>query len=91
MLNCENYRQVQTDLLNYLKDKKDRKEATERYCQENNLILFQDFIFDDWQNTIVLRIIDDEIEGLHIHLVELPFKMELHRKLKEGKGNNNGR
>ena len=86
MINYERYREIQAELLEQIRDEKDTAATVERYCKENNLILYKDFIFDDWQNTIVLRLIDDEAAGVHIHLVELPFEMELHRKLKEGKG-----
>lgn len=86
MLSYEKYREIQTDLLQLLRDEEDKKKATERYCQENNLIIFEDFIFDDWKNTIVLRLIDDKIEGPHIHLVELPYEAEFMKKYKEGRG-----
>lgn len=91
MLNYEKYREIQTDLLQLLRCEEDKEKATERYCQENNLIIFEGFIFDDWKNTIVLRLINDVAAGVQLHLVELPFEMELHRKLKEGKGKINGR
>lgn len=86
MLNYEKYREIQTELSEQIKDGIDVQETVKRYCKENELIIYNDFIFDDWNNTIVLRLIDDMAAGVHIHLVELPFEVGLHRRLKEGRG-----
>lgn len=86
MFNHEKYRTIQSELLEFLKDKQDKHKAAEFYCKDRRLIFFKDFIFDDWKNSLVLRIINDKIEGLHIHLVELPFQAEFMKNYKSGKG-----
>lgn len=76
MYGREEYRKLQADLSANLRGKRNYDKAISEYCKKKKLIVENGFIFDDWNNTMALKIVDERPAWYSLDIVELPFPME---------------